>query len=389
MRLPDYAGGSIVNLMASLEGASGGSPVYPELRLLPAKSVRTKGVILLVLDGLGYQWIMRHGKKSALARHLRGSMTSMFPSTTAACVTTFATGVAAQQHAITGWFMHLREAGIVAAVLPFVTRLGKVPLALPARKVFSQQPLSSRLRCASYHVLPLELLIGSGAGVTRALSGSATLVPFADMAGMFSELGQLASLKQRRYVYAYWPGFDSFCHHHGTAHRKVKEHFRELDRRFAQLVAELHGKDITLIVTADHGLLDTPRDRIVLLEKHPKLAECLSMPLCGESRLAYCYVRHSKAAQFERYVREHLAEECELWKAEDLVRKGAFGLFRQSRKLNPRIGDYILVMKENYVIRDFLPGEKRQVNRACHGGISPEETDVPLVVVSGRSGRPA
>lgn len=384
MRLPDYAGGSIVNLMASIEKAFGGSPAYPELRLLPAKGIRTKGVILLVLDGLGYRWLMRHGKRSALARHLRGSMTSMFPSTTATCVTTFATGVAAQQHAITGWFMHLREAGIVAAVLPFVTRQGKVPLALSPKRVFSQQPLSARMRCASYHVLPLELLIGSGVGVTRALAGSSTLVPFADMAGMFSELGRLASLKPRRYVYAYWPGIDSLCHHHGTSHRKVKEHFRELDRRFSQLVAELHGKDVALIVTADHGHLDTPRDRIVLLERHPQLAECLSMPLCGEPRLAYCYVRPGKASQFERYVREHLAEECELWKSDDLVEKGAFGLFGKSRKLGQRIGDYVLVMNKDYVLRDFLPGERRQVHFSNHGGISPDETDVPLVVASGR-----
>ena len=46
-----------------------------------------------------------------LSENLIGSMTSVFPATTASAITTFATGLAPQQHAFTGWFMFLKEIG--------------------------------------------------------------------------------------------------------------------------------------------------------------------------------------------------------------------------------------------------------------------------------------
>ena len=56
---PDYQGGGIVNLMASLVAALGGEElVYPPLSLLPPASLRdSRNVVLLVIDGLGYHYL--------------------------------------------------------------------------------------------------------------------------------------------------------------------------------------------------------------------------------------------------------------------------------------------------------------------------------------------
>jgi len=84
---PDYKE-SIVNLAASVTRALGGRTPYPELRALPARELRgAKRVVLLVLDGLGHEWLREHGKGSFLERHLRDRMTSVFPPTTAAALT--------------------------------------------------------------------------------------------------------------------------------------------------------------------------------------------------------------------------------------------------------------------------------------------------------------
>ena len=99
MPLPDYKGGSIVNLMSSISQTFGGREKYPALRILrPSELSKSKNIVLFVIDGLGYEYIKEHGKGSVFADYMRGHMTSVFPSTTAACVTTFATGVAPQQH---------------------------------------------------------------------------------------------------------------------------------------------------------------------------------------------------------------------------------------------------------------------------------------------------
>lgn len=39
-------------------------------------------------------------------------------------------------------------------------------------------------------------------------------------------------------------------------------------------------------------------------------------------------------------------------------------------------------MKENYVIKDWLPGERQYRQIGVHGGMSPEEMFVPLIVAA-------
>ncbi len=134
-----------------------------------------------------------------------------------------------------------------------------------------------------------------------------------------------------------------------------------------------------MIITADHGLIDTTERKVVWLEKHPKLKECLTLPLCGEPRVVYCYVRPSETRQFEDYVKTRLNKACWLYKSEDLMRRNYFGLFKPNPKLGERIGDYILIMKDNYIFKDCLLGKKASFNRGNHGGISEEEMKVPLI----------
>ena len=64
---------------------------------------------------------LRDPALSALLSQLGGSAdTAANPPTTSAAITTFATGLAPQQHAVTGWFMHLKELGAVSTILPVV-----------------------------------------------------------------------------------------------------------------------------------------------------------------------------------------------------------------------------------------------------------------------------
>ena len=72
MAKPDYRGGSIVNLMASLiTGLGGVESLYPPLKLLPPEEVaRFRKVVLLVIDGLGYDYMQGSGGVGVL-RSLR------------------------------------------------------------------------------------------------------------------------------------------------------------------------------------------------------------------------------------------------------------------------------------------------------------------------------
>ena len=61
-------------------------------------------------------------ESSSLRRHRIGSLSSVFPSTTASAITTFMTGLPPSQHALTGWHVQLDEIDEMLAILPMTVR---------------------------------------------------------------------------------------------------------------------------------------------------------------------------------------------------------------------------------------------------------------------------
>lgn len=385
MILPDYHRGSIVNLMQSVIAASRDAgvdgPYAPHPLVPPALLAERPKLALLVIDGLGYDFLLEACADGALGKHLRGRATSVFPSTTASAITTFLTGHAPQQHALTGWFMWFREIGAVAAPLPFTTRAGGVPLAsvgVEAKRLFAARPLADVLdrRCI---IVQRRDLVDSQ--YTEAFRGKAEVRGYRSLGGFFDTVRLSLKGKDPCFVYAYWPQLDALCHVYGSADRRPRAHLREIEARFAALLEALGGGDVTVVLTADHGFIDTtPASRLELAD-HPRLADTLVVPLCGEGRAAFCYVDPAKRALFETYVSEELGEYCQAVARRELVDGEYFGLGEPHPRLGERIGHYALLMKDNFVIRDRLMGEsERAVNVGVHGGVSAAEMYVPLVL---------
>ena len=382
--LPDYAGGSIVNLMGTIAEAFGGhdalGPALRTAELSGLLSNRSR-VVLIVVDGLGYRHLIRHHPGSCLHRHLRGSLTSVFPSTTATAITTYLTGLAPAQHGITGWHMYFPEIVTVGAVLPLRTRRADRPLAvlgLDTARLFDHRPVFDHLPVRSFVVSP-ERIVNSE--FNRIHSGTAQRRGYGSLEQFFDTiLNCLRATGERSYTYAYYADFDSVAHEHGAASRRANLLLQRFDGAFSAFLQVAAGLDATIIVSADHGFIDSPPDRSIQLDQHPFLGATLALPLCGERRAAYCYVRPERAREFEAYVRGELAEQVWLHRSADLIERGWFGPGVSHPKLKERVGDYTLVMKDNWTIKDWVPGEKRYRQLGVHGGVSEEEMLVPLVV---------
>jgi len=139
--------------------------------------------------------------------------------------------------------------------------------------------------------------------------------------------------------------------------------------------------EYAVLLTADHGFVDTTAATRLDLGDHPRLADTLVLPLCGEGRAVYCYVDPAKRAQFEAYVAEELGECCVAVAKEQAMAESYFGLGEPHPRLGERIGHYILLMKDNFVLRDHLLGEgERPLHIGVHGGVSAAEMHVPLVL---------
>jgi hypothetical protein len=380
--VPDYEGGSIVNLMATVARVCGSAPDdYPPLRELDAALLAdARTIVLLVVDGLGNHHVERR-PQSALARHRTARMTSVFPPTTATAITTFMTGLAPQQHGVTGWHMYLHEIDRIAAILPFRSRQGRQPLekigARP-REVFGHGSLFDRIAIAS-HVVTHQSIVHSVFNTAHA--GRARCHAYTRLDELFAVIGRIAAAPERKLVYAYYPEIDTRAHQFGIGSNEVATQFDALDRAFANFIDGPMPAGTVMLVTADHGFIDSPPQRqIEIGSELPELAALLRRPLCGERRTAYCYVGQPQRTAFENYICDRLAGRALLMTSDDLIGHGFFGRGDPHPRLRQRLGDYALVMQEDRTIKDWLPGERRYRHIGVHGGASTDEMYVPLIV---------
>lgn len=383
MPRPDYDGGGIANLMASLREGLGGEPgACPPLTLLPPARVASgRNVLLLILDGLGAAYFQRHSR--CLRDHLLGEITSVFPTATAPAITTFLTGVPPQQHAVTGWHMHLREVGTVTAILPFRARWGGPSLhsaGVPVEPIVPVGAFERQLAVDCTIISPHHI---TNAPFNVALGGASRRVGYSDTVGFFETMRrEVSDSDGSRYFYAYWPGYDTVCHGHGTESEFAVAHFHELEARIAALIEALSGTDTLLLVTADHGFVDTEDHDVTRLEDHPELAAQLAQPLCGEPRAAFCHLKPGAAPAFDRYVEAELADRFECRKPPELLEEGWLGRGEEvAPQLLERLGDRVLIGREHRVIYDTLPGHKPVQHIGVHGGTAAEEMFVPLLAV--------
>ena len=79
MELPNYNGGSIVNLMNSIAQGFGSKTKYKPLKILPPSKLKNyKNIVLIVIDGMGFEYLKEKNKKSIFLENLVGCMTSVF-----------------------------------------------------------------------------------------------------------------------------------------------------------------------------------------------------------------------------------------------------------------------------------------------------------------------
>jgi len=375
---PDYAGGGLVNLLASVVAGCGGRALHAPLRELGAAEIASAtNVVLFIIDGLGDGYLRRRGAGGELERRRRSAITSVFPPTTASAITTSYTGCTPLEHGLTGWFTYFGAAGCVAAALPFrsrgdflpLSRRGVVPDQVYRMKgIFESLPVRSIVvtykdivdsaynqhHCRGTERVACETLPQLVAGIEAAVKSG----------------------PERKLIYAYWPEYDMASHPQGSESAAALEKFAAVDEAFGKLMARLSGTDTIVVATADHGFIDVPPEEC--LELPATLAAQLRLPLSGERRVVYCHV-HSPE-DFQRRAKDWLGERADVMPSRELVDEGWFGPGTPHPHFAERIGDVALVMRGRYTVKDWIPGEPRHLHIGNHGCTSEDEMMIPLIV---------
>jgi predicted AlkP superfamily pyrophosphatase or phosphodiesterase len=335
-------------------------------------------MVLIVIDGLGYNYLKQNGKGTRLLQNTVGSLSTVFPATTASGISTICTGLAPQQHALTGWFMHTTELEGVIRILPY-TLAGKEDLLdLPIEKLIDVKPLGVQLKSSS-------AIVGEDIAespYTRFMSGNAKISSYTDLKGFFNRIIEALSDKTPHFIYAYWPSLDTINHFSGPESSDSKTHFLEINEGYEQFLETIENTNTLVIVISDHGFIDTNSSKRISMDDHLELSSYLDFPLCGEPRAAYCYVREGMVDKFTEYIDSQLGYMCDFYYSRDLVTSNWFGLFEPNKKLYERIGDYTLIPKENYYFEQKYSEKESPNYLGLHGGISNEEMLIPLIIAT-------
>jgi len=376
--LPDYGEGGLFGLAASLRhwlhspeaGWAAGEIADGERAL----------VVLLVIDGLGDRFLRSAGRGSALEAARRATLTSVCPSTTASAVTTLLTGVAPASHGLNGWFIHDRRFGGVIAPLPLTQRGG------PPVEAFRLLPRLYPVAPMFHHACrPVNLVSPADIAFSRFSlhhARGAHIEPYEGMEGLGAAIVAMADALAGSggLIHAYYASFDALSHAYGSRSAATRTCFGRLDDLFVRLQRALAGRDVRIVVTADHGFTDADPSRCVDLAPDGEVARMLAAPLFGERRLAFCKLREGAAGEFESWAGDALAGKAVVVSGESVLNSGLLGPGSRNPRLRERVGTHVLLMEPGWTIVDHVEGETQHEMIGVHGGLSADEMLVPLIV---------
>jgi hypothetical protein len=355
-----YDGPGITTLVPALLGAADAS-------WLPAPVAGATSVVVLVLDGLGWEALERHPELLPTIRALEGTaVTSVVPSTTAAALTSITTGLAPSEHGLLGFRM--RAEGGILNVLSWHTEgkkhapdPGLVQRHAPVRGRPVPVVTRSEVRATGFSEAHLR---GGEFPGWRAVS---TIV----------EHCRALALDGAPFVYAYYPGVDEVAHSYGLQSRYYRAELAFADRLVADVLDAL-PESSALVVTADHGQVDlVPEAWIELGDVSELVEEC-----AGDARFRYLYALRGAAAELLAGAQAAHGSDAWVMSREQLEDEAWLGP-KPSNAIRRRIGDVVLASTRDVGFVDpALPRETRL--RSGHGSLTEAEMMVPLVAGRGR-----
>jgi hypothetical protein len=137
------------------------------------------------------------------------------------------------------------------------------------------------------------------------------------------------------------------------------------------------GPDVGVLLTADHGMVDVPAHRHVLLEAGDPLLDGVR-GIGGEPRMLHLYAE-AGAADAVRSTWEHEQSRAWVMSRDEAIAGGLFGTAVDDH-VRARIGDVLVAARARIAYYDGrLTDTSAQRMVGQHGSLTPEERIVPLL----------
>lgn len=366
--LPAYGDRSLADVVPSvaralgvtLDGHSAG------LELPPAPSY-----VMFLVDGLGAELLEQYSHAAPyLASLVAGGSTGTagVPSTTATSLTSLGTGLVPGAHGLVGF----------TARIPGTDRLlnhlswdkGVDPLE------WQPHPTAfGRLSRAGVHVTSVNKRDFDGSGLTLASQRGATYVG-ADRVGERIAATVSASDHHPSLTYVYDSDLDWTGHKFGVASTQWLQQLAMVDHE-AEQMREALPTSTRLLVVADHGMVDSPRDARVDIDEVDGMRDGVSL-LGGEARFRHLYCSARAVDDVVATWREVLGDRATVLTREDAIGQGWFGAVQPS--VLPRLGDVMVACHGDTAVMSSRDFAYEDTLVGLHGSLTSTEMLIPILV---------
>jgi predicted AlkP superfamily pyrophosphatase or phosphodiesterase len=382
--LPRLAAGSLSDLVPSLLaglGVPGFTATTAALSgLLPAG---TRGVCLLLVDGLGWRLLREHAGDAPFLASLAQDaepVAAGFPTTTAVSIAALGTGLPAGVHGIVGYSFVIGD-GLVLEALGWSTREdGK---SVDARSRFlpeEVQPVPTALERAAAAGVRVRRAVPHhfrDSGLTRAVMRGG------DFHGVHA-LGDLAATALAGLAgdtptlsYAYHGDLDLLGHVYGPGSLPWRLQLSHVDRLAAAVAGGLPERT-ALVVTADHGMVGIPEEHRLDIDTTPALQAGVRL-VAGEPRARYLYTEAGAADDVFAAWADLLGDRAWIATRAEAVEAGWFG-GPVADRFRDRIGDLVVAARTDIAMVRSAAEPRLAGLLGHHGSLTPDEQLVPVLV---------
>jgi hypothetical protein len=357
---PDYAGANLVNLMPALLGAR---PVD----WLPAPVSGARAVVLLVLDGLGWDLASAPDAPAELRAMHGGPITTVVPSTTPAVLTSITTGLTPAEHGITGYRMRVDDDDVLNVIRWNRADRGRPPDPTAVQRA---EPFRGRgVAVVTKHEF-------RNSGFTKAHLRGGDFHGWQTTAVLVEHVRTLIA-RGEPLVYAYYPGVDEVGHAYGLDGPWMPAELAAA-ARLVGAVVDAVPDDVAVLVTADHGQVQVGPDGWIGLGALDSLVDVYA----GDGRFRYLHARRGAARELADAARDQFGDHAWVFTRDSLLDEGWMGP-DPAGPTRRRVGDVVLAAKEGVGFVD--PTWPQEANlMAAHGSLTPAEMQVPLLASRGR-----
>ncbi len=408
---PLYESYCFANLPATIEFLlTGNGQATLPADVLGTLPTRYDKVVFFFVDAFGWRFFERYAEKydflkTVLQQGAVSKITSQFPSTTAAHVTSIHTGLPVGQSGVYEWnyYEPLVDDLISPLLFSYVNYAEGEKLQrdtvkranIPPSAFFPQQTFYKRLReqGIASHILQHQNYTPST--YSDVVFQGAKTYAYQTIEQALFFLAELITVENAppAYHFLYFDRIDFMGHHAGpfskAFEQEVDGFFRAMHELFYKNIQGKAQKTL-LIMTADHGQIEVnPRTTYYLDKELPALQPYLKtnrqghlLVPAGSARDMFLYVKDENIDEAIALLREKLRGRAEIYATRDLLAQHFLGQGEPSEALLGRLGNVVILPYKNETVWWSQGGKYDMRFLGHHGGLTREEMEIPLLLLA-------